>query len=112
MGMTDSRSARSTPILSAPSNPAYPTQKNAVLIGPTKPTWAHSQPEAPESQVPHYPEGHRGDIKVRVRVGYKGGTSPGQKRYCLSAINNHTADKNLFGLTSRLLLCFDRLNLG
>ena len=60
MGMTDSRSARSTPIPSASTNP-------------------DSQPEAPESQVPHYPEGHRGDIKVRVRVGYKGGTSPGQK---------------------------------
>ena len=50
MGMTDSRSARSTPILSAPTNPA--------------------QPEAPESRVPHHSEGHRADLKVGLRVGY------------------------------------------
>ena len=53
MGMTDSRSARSTPILSAPTNPAHP-----------------AQPEAPESRVPHHSEGHRADLKVGLRVGY------------------------------------------
>ena len=53
MGMTDSRSARSTPILSAPTNPAHP-----------------AQPEAPDSREPHNSEGHRADLKVGLRVGY------------------------------------------
>ena len=52
MGMTDSRSARSTPILSAPTNPAHP-----------------AQPEAPESREPHHSVGHRADLKVGLRVG-------------------------------------------
>ena len=73
MGMTDSRSARSTPILSAPTNPAQSTLN----------------PEA-QSIVQHQPEGYREEVMV--------GQRPGQKKTnCLPAINNHTADETCSG---------------
>ena len=93
MGMTDSRSARSTPILSAPTNPAHP-----------------AQPEAPESRVPHHSEGHRADLKVGLRVGYNKWAVPARAKEILPIGNEllHCGRK-MFGLTSRLLLCFNRL---
>ena len=79
MGMTDSRSARSTPTSSAPTSPAQ------------------SQPEAPESIVQHQQEEHCEEIMVGLRVG-QGGTSPGPKETnCLPAINKHTADETCSG---------------
>ena len=73
MGMTDSRSARRTPILSAPANPAQSTLNRDPAQSQTQ-----SQPEAPESITQHQQEEHCKEIMVGLRVG-QGGTSPGPK---------------------------------
>ena len=92
MGMTDSRSARRTPILSAPANPAQSTLNRDPAQSQTQ-----SQPEAPESIVQHQQEEHCKEIMVGLRVG-QGGTSPGPKETnCLPAITKHTADETSSG---------------
>ena len=67
-----------------------------------------TQPEAPESRVP--PEGHRADLKVGLRVGYNKWAVPARAKEILPIGNELLhCGRQMFGLTSRLLLCFNRL---
>ena len=57
----------------------------------------------------HQPEGYREEVMVGQRVGY-GRYQPGPKENQLPTGNQQPhCGRNMFGLSSRLLLCFGRL---